>query len=203
VKIYETVDPNTHRVTIRSEIADPNDELHPGRLANFVISVHNPVKSTSLSANGVVRESDGRMTSWVTNDRHHFVQRIIKIGLPRDNQVQVLDGLQRQELAVADGAVFLDKMLEAPPSDKFQCGSHMRIEEIIPQSVPGRSPPPRLAVPPLPKGEGEKSKSQPAHRGEGARRRRAGEGALSTPLDFDGALNTESVVSYFECSAAL
>ncbi len=33
-KIYETVDPNTHRVTIRSEIADPGDELHPGMLAN-------------------------------------------------------------------------------------------------------------------------------------------------------------------------
>ncbi|MGO9270178.1 MAG: efflux RND transporter periplasmic adaptor subunit [Terriglobia bacterium] len=43
-KIYETVDPNTHRVTIRSEIADPNDELHSGMLANFVIRVHDPVK---------------------------------------------------------------------------------------------------------------------------------------------------------------
>jgi cobalt-zinc-cadmium efflux system membrane fusion protein len=32
-KIYETVDPNTHRVTIRSEIADPKDELRPGMLA--------------------------------------------------------------------------------------------------------------------------------------------------------------------------
>jgi hypothetical protein len=47
---------------------------------------------------------------------------------------------------------------------------------------------PRLAVPPLPKGEGKKSESQPSPRGEGARRRRAGEGSLSTPLDFDGAL---------------
>jgi hypothetical protein len=45
----------------------------------------------------------------------------------------------------------------------------------------------RLAVPPLPKGEGENSKSQPSPRREGARRRRAGEGSLSTPLDFDGA----------------
>jgi cobalt-zinc-cadmium efflux system membrane fusion protein len=116
-KIYETVDPNTHRVTIRSEIVDPADELHPGMLANFVISVHNPVESTALPANGVVRESDGTMTAWVTTDRHHFVQRILKTGLRNDNQVQILDGLQRGELAVTDGAVFLDNMLEAPPSD--------------------------------------------------------------------------------------
>ena len=67
--------------------------------------------------NGVVRESDGTMTAWVTTDRHRFVQRIIKTGLRKDDQVQILDGLQRGELAVTDGAVFLDNMLEAPPSD--------------------------------------------------------------------------------------
>jgi len=116
-KIYETVDPDTHRVTIRSEIVDPQDELHPGMLANFVIRVHDPVESTALPANGVVRESDGTMTAWVTTDRHHFVQRVIKIGLRQDDQVQILAGLQRGELAVSDGAVFLSNMLEAPPSD--------------------------------------------------------------------------------------
>ena len=116
-KIYETVDPNTHRVTIRSEIVDPNDELHPGMLANFIIRVHDPVESIAIPANGVVRESDGTMTAWVTTDRRRFVQRILKTGLRNDNQVQILAGLQRGELAVTDGAVFLDNMLGAPPSD--------------------------------------------------------------------------------------
>jgi cobalt-zinc-cadmium efflux system membrane fusion protein len=116
-KIYETVDPNTHRVTIRSEIADPGNELHPGMLANFVIRVHDPVAATALPANGVVRESDGTMTAWVTADRRHFVQRVIRTGLRKDGQVQILEGLRRGELAVTDGAVFLSNLLEAPPSD--------------------------------------------------------------------------------------
>jgi membrane fusion protein, heavy metal efflux system len=116
-KIYETVDPNTHRVTIRSEIADPHDELRPGMLANFVIRVRNPVEATAVPANGVVREADGTMTAWVTTDRRRFEQRIIKIGLRNDDRVQVLDGLRRGELVVADGAVFLSNMLSAPPSD--------------------------------------------------------------------------------------
>jgi cobalt-zinc-cadmium efflux system membrane fusion protein len=116
-KIYETVDPNTHRVTIRSEIADPDNELHPGMLANFVIRVHDPVEATALPANGVVRESDGTMTAWVTTDRRRFVQRVIKTGLRIDGQVQILEGLRRGELAVIDSAVFLSNMLEAPPSD--------------------------------------------------------------------------------------
>ena len=116
-KIYETVDPNTHRVTIRSEITDPKDELRPGMLANFVIRVRGPVEATAIPANGVVREPDGTMAAWVTTDRRRFTEHIIKTGLRTDGQVQILGGLQRGELVVSDGAVFLSNMLEAPPSD--------------------------------------------------------------------------------------
>jgi len=113
-KVYPMVDPNTHRATIRSEIEDPKDELRPGMLANFVIRVAGPATALAIPANGVVREADGTMTAWVTTDRHHFEQRIIKIGLRRDDRVQILDGLRRGELAVTDGAVFLSSMLSAP-----------------------------------------------------------------------------------------
>jgi cobalt-zinc-cadmium efflux system membrane fusion protein len=65
----------------------------------------------------VVREADGTMTAWVTTDRHHFAQRIIKIGLRNDDRVQVLDGLHGGELVVTDDAVFLSNMLQAPPTD--------------------------------------------------------------------------------------
>jgi cobalt-zinc-cadmium efflux system membrane fusion protein len=116
-KIYAAVDPNTHRVTIRSEIADPKDELRPGMLANFIIRVDGPVEAIAIQANGVVREPDGTMVAWVTADRHHFAQRIVKTGLRQDDRVQILDGVQRGELVVSDGAVFLSNMLEAPPSD--------------------------------------------------------------------------------------
>jgi cobalt-zinc-cadmium efflux system membrane fusion protein len=116
-KIYAAVDPNTHRVTTRSEIADPRDELRPGMLANFLIRVHDSVEAAAIPANGVVREADGTMTAWVTSDRRHFVQRVVRTGLRKDGRVQILAGLQPGELAVSDGAVFLSNMLQAPPSD--------------------------------------------------------------------------------------
>jgi cobalt-zinc-cadmium efflux system membrane fusion protein len=116
-KIYAAVDPNTHRVTVRSKIADPNHELRPGMLANFVIRVQDPVESVAIAMTGVVREGDGTMAAWVTTDRHRFSERIVKLGLQRDGRYQVLEGLQRGELAVADGAVFLSNMLHAPPTD--------------------------------------------------------------------------------------
>jgi membrane fusion protein, heavy metal efflux system len=116
-KIYESVDPNTHRVTIRSEISDPKNDLRPGMLANFVIRVDAPVEAMAIPANGVVREPDGTMGAWVTTDRRTFIEKVIKIGLRNDGRVQILGGLQRGELVVSDGAVFLSNMLQAPPSD--------------------------------------------------------------------------------------
>lgn len=116
-KIYATVDANSHRATIRSEMADPQHELRPGMLASFVIRVQDPAESVAIPMAGVVREGDGTMTAWVTTDRRRFVERIVKLGLQRDDRYQVLEGLQRGELVVADGAVFLSNMLHAPPAD--------------------------------------------------------------------------------------
>jgi cobalt-zinc-cadmium efflux system membrane fusion protein len=116
-KIYATVDPNTHRMAVRCEVDDPKDELRVGMLANFVIRIQDPVDATAIPVNGVVREGDGTMTTWVTTDRHHFVQRIIETGMREDGQVEILKGLQRGELVVTDGAVFLDNMLQAPADD--------------------------------------------------------------------------------------
>jgi cobalt-zinc-cadmium efflux system membrane fusion protein len=116
-KVYATVDPNTHRMPLRCEIADPKNELRPGMLASVVFQVSEPVESIAIPVNGVVREGDGTMTAWVTADRRHFVQRTIKTGLQMDGKYQVLDGLQRGEMAVTDGAIFLDNMLQAPSDD--------------------------------------------------------------------------------------
>ena len=116
-KIYASVDPNTRRITVRSEIADPANQLRPGMLANFVIRVQKPVTAIAVPSNGIVREADGTMTAWVTTDRRHFTQRIVKIGLRKDDRVQILDGVQPGELVVSNGAVFLSNMLQAPSAD--------------------------------------------------------------------------------------
>ncbi len=113
-KTYAAVDPATHRVTIRSEIADPRNDLRPGMLANFVIRVQAPVEATAVPMDAVVREGDGTMTAWVTADRRHFRQRMLRLGLHRDGRYQVLDGLQPGELVVTRGAIFLDNILQAP-----------------------------------------------------------------------------------------
>jgi cobalt-zinc-cadmium efflux system membrane fusion protein len=114
--IGASVDPNTRRVLVRSEIKDPQHELRAGMFASFTISVGAPTRSPAIPVDGVVREGDGTMTVWVTTDRHHFTQRKVKLGQQGADYDQILNGLKPGELVVTDGAVFLDNML-SPSSD--------------------------------------------------------------------------------------
>jgi membrane fusion protein, heavy metal efflux system len=105
------VDPNTHRMLIRSTIEDPNHELRSNMFATFTIRTGDPVRSLAVPLDGVVREGDGTTTVWVTSDRRRFTQRIVKVGMPRDGYRQILEGVARGELVATDGAVFLSNML--------------------------------------------------------------------------------------------
>ena len=109
--VGSSVDPNTRRVLVRSEIKDPRHELRAGMFANFIISVGAPVRSSAVPLNGVVREGDGTQTIWVTADRRRFTRRTVKIGDQHDGYRQILDGVRPGELVATDGAIFLSDML--------------------------------------------------------------------------------------------
>jgi cobalt-zinc-cadmium efflux system membrane fusion protein len=105
------VDPNIHRLLVRSDIADPNHELRPGMFANFMIQTGPPMKSAAVPLDGVVREGDGTITVWIATDKHHFTQRTVTLGLQKDGYDQIIDGLKPGELIATKGAVFLSNML--------------------------------------------------------------------------------------------
>ena len=105
------VDPNTHRMLMRSAIDDPDHELRSGMFANFVIRVGDPMHTLGVPSNGVVRLGDGTYVVWVTADRRRFDQRIVKIGMENDGYRQIVDGLKPGELVATDGAVFLSNMV--------------------------------------------------------------------------------------------
>ncbi len=109
--VTSMVDPNSHRMLIRSDIDDPNHELRSGMFATFVIETGEPVRSLAVPLSGLVREGDGTMTAWVTTDRKRFIQRTVKIGDRRGDLRQILGGLQPGELIATDGAIFLSNML--------------------------------------------------------------------------------------------
>lgn len=109
--IGAAVDPNTRTVTVRSEIADPKHELLPQMLATFVIRTGEPQRSPAVPVSGVVREGDGTMTVFVTQDGLRFERRVVRVGFTQDGLQQILEGVQAGEQVAAEGALFLSNQL--------------------------------------------------------------------------------------------
>jgi cobalt-zinc-cadmium efflux system membrane fusion protein len=102
-----TIDPNTHRQLVRSEIADPQHLLRAGMFASFVIRMGDPAETPAIPMEGVVREGDGTMTVWVTADRRRYIRRTVRTGIQQGGWIQILEGVRPDELVVGEGAVFL------------------------------------------------------------------------------------------------
>jgi membrane fusion protein, heavy metal efflux system len=116
-KVYATVDPNNHHVPVRAQIKDPQGLLRPGMLASVTIRIGTPAESIAIPTTAAMREGDGMMMAWVTTDRRRFTPKVLQLGLQADGYYQVLQGLQKGELVVTEGGVFLSNLLEAPPPD--------------------------------------------------------------------------------------
>ena len=109
--IGASVDPNTHRVAVRSEVSDPRNELRPGMFATFLIRTGNTARTTAVPAAGVVREGDGTWTIWVTTDRKRMVKRVVTVGMQQDGYWQIVQGVEPGELVATEGALFLNNAL--------------------------------------------------------------------------------------------
>ena len=112
-----SVDPNTRRVMVRSEIKDPDGLLRAGMFATFTILLGDAPDQLAVPGTAVVREGDGSMSVWVTTDRRRFEKRTVRTGLQQRGVTQILGGLQAGELIATDGAVFLSNKLDMGAAD--------------------------------------------------------------------------------------
>jgi membrane fusion protein, heavy metal efflux system len=106
-----TIDPNSHRQLVRSEIDDPEHLLRSGMFASFRIRVGGPIRSLAVPSSAVVREGDGTLKVWVTVDRRHFSKRTVSVGIEQDGWSEILDGLHAGETVVTEGMGALNTIL--------------------------------------------------------------------------------------------
>ncbi|MBB5610616.1 MULTISPECIES: efflux RND transporter periplasmic adaptor subunit [unclassified Janthinobacterium] len=109
--IAVAVDPNTHKAAVRAEIKDGQHLLHPQMLATYTIRTGTAQHAMALPVNSVVREGDGSMTVFVTQDARTYTRRAVKLGLEQNGLMQIIDGLAAGEKVASDGALFLSNML--------------------------------------------------------------------------------------------
>lgn len=105
--IAASVDPTTHRVAVRSEIANTTQLLKPEMFANFKIITATGDESPSVPIEAVIREADGAYI-WLAKSEHEFERRAVKLGIETEGLVQILTDLPPGQRVVTMGAVFLD-----------------------------------------------------------------------------------------------
>lgn len=107
--IGASVDPATHRVAVRAEVANPRQKLKPEMFASFRILTNEEVQSPAVPASAIVRDGEKTMV-WVEKAPRQFTRRDVRLGLEQNGLVQVVAGVQPGERLVAEGGVFLSNV---------------------------------------------------------------------------------------------
>jgi cobalt-zinc-cadmium efflux system membrane fusion protein len=106
--VSPTVDPVTHRVAVRGEIANPGGVLKPEMFASFTLVTSDATRAIGVPEAAVIYEGDTARV-WVARDGRALELRQIKAGRTENGMVEVLSGLQPGERVVTSGSLFIDR----------------------------------------------------------------------------------------------
>jgi cobalt-zinc-cadmium efflux system membrane fusion protein len=108
IYVAPTIDPNTHRLTVRAVIDNADGALKPEMFASFRILTSEGTQAPAVPASAVVYEGDSAHV-WVLQSAEELAIRPIRTGRASDGLVEVLDGLQPGERVVTRGSLFIDR----------------------------------------------------------------------------------------------
>jgi membrane fusion protein, heavy metal efflux system len=108
IYVAPTIDPNTHRLTVRAVIDNADGALKPEMFASFRILTSEGAEAPAVPASAVVYEGDSAHV-WVLQSADAIAIRPIRAGRASDGFVEVLDGLKPGERVVTRGSLFIDR----------------------------------------------------------------------------------------------
>jgi len=108
VYVAPTIDPNTHRLTVRAVIDNPDGALKPEMFADFVILTSPADQSPGIPEGAVVYEGEAAHV-WVVLPDNTIAIRPIRVGRTNDGFVEVLEGLKPGDQVVTRGSLFIDR----------------------------------------------------------------------------------------------
>ncbi|WP_294201630.1 efflux RND transporter periplasmic adaptor subunit [uncultured Sphingomonas sp.] len=107
--VAPVVDPNTRRIVVRAQIANPDGALRPNMFASARLSDGATVQAVEIPAIAVLYEGDDAHV-WVAHpERHSLSLRAIRTGTSTGDAVTVTQGLAPGEQVVTAGSVFIDR----------------------------------------------------------------------------------------------
>ena len=107
--VAAAVDPATHRIAVRAEVANAEGQLRPEMFATFRILTGAAMSSPAIPVSAVTRDGE-RTAVWVKSGPRAFTRRPVTLGLEQDGFIQSLSGVNRGEQVVTEGGVFLSNV---------------------------------------------------------------------------------------------
>jgi membrane fusion protein, heavy metal efflux system len=106
--VAPSIDPNTHRLSVRADVENPDGALKPGMFANFSIITGEAQTAPAVPQSAIVYEGDTARV-WVASDDGSIAARSVRTGQIADGMVEILAGLSPGEKIVTSGALFIDR----------------------------------------------------------------------------------------------
>ena len=106
--VAPSIDANTHRLSVRADVENPDRALKPGMFANFSIITGEEETAPAVPPTAIVYEGDTARV-WVAGDDGTIAARSVRTGRSSDGMVEILGGLSDGEKVVTRGALFIDR----------------------------------------------------------------------------------------------
>ena len=106
--IAASLDPATRRLSVRSEIPNPDRALKPEMFATFTIITGDLRPSPGVPLAAVVYEGASAHV-WVARPDGALEARDVRLGLVNGDNAQVVEGLREGDEVVTRGALFIDR----------------------------------------------------------------------------------------------
>jgi len=113
--VSPVIDPATHRLPVRAEIANPDGVLKPDMFANFRILTSAASESPAVPEEAVVYEGDAAHV-WVALADGTLAYRVVHTGRRDDGLIEVTEGLVPGDHVVTKGGLFIDQAAAAGTS---------------------------------------------------------------------------------------
>jgi len=106
--VAPSIDPNTHRLSVRANVENPDGALKPNMFAIFSIITGEASTAAAVPQSAIVYEGETARV-WVAGADRTLAARKVRVGRTSDGMVEIRTGLSPGEMVVTRGTIFIDR----------------------------------------------------------------------------------------------
>ena len=100
IRYSDQIDLSTRTMHTEVQVPNPNYEIIPGMYADIQLPLHTDANALTLPVQAVLTRGNGAGTVTIVNSSNHIEMRKVTIGIQTANEVEILSGVQENEMAI-------------------------------------------------------------------------------------------------------